>query len=423
MFFQSSMQDLRYAARQLRRAPGFTLAAVLTLALGIASLTTVFTWIKAVLFDPYPHVSDPRSLRFIDATVRGSQGYSVHYDALQFLREHDKSLENPVAFTISMVDLASAGAQPEALSAGLVSSSYFQLLGLQPQLGRFFTPGADDHAYGMHDEVILSDREWRVRFNADARIVGQAISVNRHPFTVIGVAPRDFSGIYGGMAELMWVPLSAARSLQSEPGADPLVHMGLMAAGRLRPGVTSASAAAELHTLARIFAQQRQAHGDNYAGWDLNLRDSAHFERGLFGVVGQQLPVLLGAAILLLVLVCANTASLLGQRAARRRREIAIRASLGATSRRIAAQLFTEALLLAALGGTVGWSASIVFSQALYVILPKFGMPISFNLHSDARILVFVAALVMAVALLCGMLPIRQALGRSQPAADLPPVE
>ncbi|HEY1987525.1 MAG TPA: ABC transporter permease [Terracidiphilus sp.] len=413
MFVQSSIRDVRYAARQLRHAPGFTLAAVLTLALGIASLTTVFTWIKAVLFDPYPHVSDPRSLRFIDATVRGSQGYSVHYDAMQFLRERDRSLENLVAFTLTTLDLSSAGAPPEALSAGLVSSNYFQLLGLQPQVGRFFTPGADDHAFGMHDEVVLSDREWRVRFNANPQIVGQAISVNRHPFTVIGVAPRDFSGIYGGMAELMWVPLSASRSLQPEAEADPIKHMGLQVAARLRSGATSESAASELHTLARIFARQWQAHGENYGGWDLNLRDSAHFERGMFGAIGEQMPILLGAAILLLLLVCANTASLLSQRAAKRRREIAIRSSLGATSRRIAAQLFTEALLLAVLGGAVGWSASLILPRGLYVILPDFGMPISFNLNTDFRVLALVAGLIMVVAVMCGMLPIRQALSRS----------
>ena len=129
------LQDLRYAIRQLRHAPGFTLAAVLTLALGIAALATVFTWIKAVMFDPYPHVSDPRSLRFVDATVRGSQGYSVHYDQFEFLRDRDKSLENPAVFTITVFDLASPGAPPEALAGGLVSSNYFQLLGMQPQLG------------------------------------------------------------------------------------------------------------------------------------------------------------------------------------------------------------------------------------------------------------------------------------------------
>ena len=407
-------QDLRYAMRQLRHAPGFTLAAVLTLALGIASLATVFTWIKAVMFNPYPHVSDPRSLRFVDATVRGSQGYSVHYDQFEFLRDRYKSLETPVVFDITVVDLASPGAPPEALAGGLVSSNYFQLLGLTPQVGKFFTAGANDRVYGAHDEVVLSDREWRVRFNADPRIVGQAITVNRHPFTVIGVAPKDFAGIYGGMGELLWMPMSASRSLQPDPNADPIKDMGLMLAGRLRPGVSHETAAAELHTLARQITKDAEAKGANMGGWDLNLRDSAHFERGVFGVIGEQWPLLIGAALLLLIMVCINTASLLGQRAARRRREIAIRTSLGATSRRIASQLFAEALLLAVAGGVVGWAASLVLSKSLYAILPNFGFTFSFNLDSDWRVLTVVAALVMTVALLCGMMPIRQALRSSQ---------
>jgi predicted permease len=414
MFVQRSIQDLRYAMRQLRRAPGFTLAAVLTLALGIASLTTVFTWIKAVLFDPYPHVRDPRSLRFVDATVRGSQGYSVKYDVLRYLRERDSSLQNPAGFMLTVLDLASPGAPPEALSAGLVSSNYFQMLGLKPQLGQFFAPGADDRVYGSHDEVVLSDREWRVRFNADPLVVGRAISINRHPLTVIGVAPPDFLGIFGGVGEMLWVPLSASRSLQPDPGADPVKTQPLMIGGRLRPGVSSASAEAELHTLAQAYAREQEATGGNMGGWDLNLRDSAHFERGLFGTIGENMPILLGAAFLLLILVCINTASLLGQRAARRRREIAIRTSLGATSRRIASQLFTEALVLAILGGAVGWAASLVFAQSLYALLPNFGLPLTFNMSADWRILGVVAALVMIVALLCGMMPIRQALRSSQ---------
>ena len=414
MFVQSSIRDVRYAMRQLRRSPGFTLAAVFTLALGIASLATVFTWIKAVMFDPYPHVSDPRSLRFVDATSRGSQGYSVHYDQFEFLRDRDKSLVNPAVFDIAVFDMASPGAAPEALAGGLVSSNYFQLLGLTPQAGRFFRPGANDRVYGAQDEVVLSDREWRVRFNADPRIVGWPITVNRHPFTVVGVAPKDFAGIYGGMGELMWMPISASRSLQPDPNADPLKNMGLMLAGRLQPGVSHETAAAELHTLARQFARDAEAKGGNMAGWDLNLRDSAHFERGVFGVIGEQWPLLMGAALLLLILVCINTASLLGQRTARRRREIAIRTSLGATPRRIATQLFIEALLLAVAGGMVGWAVSLVLSKSLYAILPNFGFTFSFNLNSDWRVVSVVAALVMAVALLCGMMPIRQALRSSQ---------
>jgi predicted permease len=408
------IQDMRYAMRQLRRAPGFTLAAVLTLALGIASLATVFTWIKAVMFDPYPHVSNPRTLRFVDATVHGGNGYSVYFDVYEFLRDRAKTLVNPAVFTLDVLDVASPGAPPEALTGGLVSSNYFQLLGLQPQLGRFFTPGANEHVYGAHDEVVLSDREWRVRFNADPTVVGRTITVNRHPFTVIGVAPPDFAGIYGGMGESLWLPLSASRSLQPDANADPLKSTGLMLAARLRAGVSHETAAAELHTVARQFAAEAEGRGANMGGWNLNLTDSAHFQRGLFGVIGEQWPVLLGAAILLLILVCINTASLLGQRAARRRREIAVRTSLGATSTRIASQLFTEALLLAVAGGVVGWAASLLLSKTLYAILPSFGMTLAFNLGTDWRVLGVVAALVMAVAFLCGLMPIRQALHSSQ---------
>jgi predicted permease len=403
------LQDLRYAMRQLRRAPGFTLAAVLTLALGIAALTTVFTWVKAVLYDPWPHVRDPRSLRFIDATVRGSEGYSVHFDQVEYLRERNKSLDDIAAFMLNAVDLASPGAAPEAVSSGFVSSNYFRLLGISPQLGRLFDPNANDRAYGSHDEVVLSDREWRVRFGADPQAVGRAVWINRHQFTIIGVAPRDFSGIFGGMAEDMWLPLSAVRSLQPDVTADPLKTMGLMAGGRLRFGATPAQAAAELHTLAREYMREK-----NFTGWDLNLRDSAHFERGLFGILGEQMPILLGASVLLLLLVCVNTASLLGQRAVRRGREIAIRMSLGATSQRIARQLLIESLLLAFGGGMVGWAASVLLSHSIYVLLPTFGMPLSFNLTTDWRVLGVVAALVMLVALLCGMMPIRQALRGSQ---------
>jgi predicted permease len=403
------LQDVRFALRQLRRAPGFTLAAVLTLALGIAALTTVFTWLKAVLYNPYPQVRDSRGLRFVNATVRGSEGYSVNFGEVEFLRQRLTTLEDQAAFDFDPTDVSTPGGAAETVSTGVVSSNYFRLLGMNPEAGRFFDPNANDRVYGSHDEVVLSDSYWHSHFSSDARAVGQIIQVNRHPFTVIGVAPRGFTGIFGGIAEDMWVPLSASRSLQADPTADPLNDMGLMMAGRLRAGVTPEGAAAELHKVAREYM-----HEKNLTGWDLNLRDSAHFARGLIGTIGEQMPILFGASILLLLLVCVNTASLLGQRAARRSREIAIRTSLGATSRRIARQLLVESLLLAVGGGVVGWAASVVLARSLYVLLPAFGAQISLNLDTDWHILCFVAVLVLAVALLCGMMPIRQALRGSQ---------
>src|ERR1700733_9682728 len=341
----SFLQDIRYAMRQLRKAPGFTLTAVLTLAIGIGALTTVATWTNAVLFNPWPQVKDARRLRFIDATVLGGEGYSVHLDQMQFVRQHAHAFSDTALFSFGTLDLNRPDAQPIAINAGTVSSNYFQLLGLRPQVGGFFQPNADDRAYGAHDEIVLSDALWRDRFGAETNIIGRTISVNRHTFTVIGVAPKGFAGIFGGLAEAAWVPLSALRDLPADAPPDPLVHYGLQAVVRLRPAVADAAAAAELHTLARTFASEQKEN--RYNGWDLNLRDSSHFERGLFYTIGAQLPILLGASGLLMVLVCINIASLLGQHAARRRREVAIRTALGAMPTRIASQVFVETGVLA----------------------------------------------------------------------------
>jgi len=405
-------QDLRYAVRQLRMSPGFTLTAVLTLALGIGALTTVATWTNAVLFNPWPQVGDARSLRFISATVLGSNGYSVHYDQLQFVRQQSHSFSDAAAFEFTTLNLALPNTQPQAIHGGTVSANYFQLLGVKPEIGTFFAPNANDRAYGSMDAIVLSDGLWRDRFNADPSVAGRVVSINKHAFTVVGVAPRDFAGIYGGLAEEAWVPLSAGRDLSTVALPDPLVNEGLQVVVRMRPHVSDKSAEAELHTLARSFASAQ--HNDQYNSWDLNLDDSSHFQRGFFGVIGEQLPVLLGASCLLMLLVCITIASLLGQHAARRRREVAIRTALGARPSRIARQVLVETSLLAITGALAGWAASVGISRSVYALLPDLGFSLAFNLHSDYRITLFVAAIAIMVTLICGMYPIRQSLRVSQ---------
>ncbi|HTM16901.1 MAG TPA: ABC transporter permease [Terracidiphilus sp.] len=405
-------QDLRYAVRQLRMSPGFTLTAVLTLALGIGGLTTVATWTNAVLFNPWPQVRDARSLRFISATVLGSNGYSVHYDQLQFIRQQSRSFSEAAAFEFTTLNLALPNTQPQAINGGIVSANYFQLLGVKPEIGTFFAPNANDRAYGSMNAIVLSDGLWRDRFNADPSVAGRVVSINKHSFTIVGVAPRDFAGIYGGLAEEAWVPLSAGRDLSTVALPDPLVNEGLQVVVRMRPGVTDKSAEAELHALARSFALAQK--NDQYNSWDLNLDDSSHFQRGFFGVIGEQLPVLVGASCLLMLLVCINIASLLGQHAARRRREVAIRTALGARPGRIARQVLIETGLLAIIGAVAGWVASLAISRSVYALLPNLGFSLAFNLHSDYRITLFVAALAIAVTVFCGLFPIRQSMRVSQ---------
>jgi putative ABC transport system permease protein len=407
--------DMRFALRQLRKSPGFTLTAVLTMALGIGALTTVATWTNAVLFNPWPQVESARNLRFISATVLGSNGYSVHYDQHLFIRRAAQSFSDAAVFTLTTLNLNRPDAQPQAINGGVVSANYFHLLGVKPQVGQFFQANDDDRAYGTRDQVVLSDALWRDRFEADRSVIGRTISINLHTFTIIGVAPSGFAGIYGGLAEAAWVPLSSLRDLSADTPPDPLNHYGLQEVVRLRPGIRDRAASAELHTLAHIFTSSQK--DSRYSGWDLNLGDSAHFERGLFYTVGEQLPVLLGASGLLMVLVCMNIASLLGQHAARRRREVAIRTALGAKPARIASQILAETGVLAIAGALAGWGASTVLSRALYVLLPNFGIPLVFNLHSDPRILVFTAAVTAAATLLCGMYPLRQSLRVSQQEA------
>jgi predicted permease len=414
-FLENLLYDLRFALRMLAKSPGFAASAILVLALGIGALTTVATWTNAVLYNPWPQVAAPRELRFIDATVLGGDGYSVRYDQYRFVRDSGRSWQNAAAFTLTPANLSEPGKQAQAITVGTVSSNYFQFLGLQPKRGRFFQPGSDDRAYGAADEIVLSDALWRDRFNADPAVVGRTVAVNGHPFTVVGVAPPDFAGIFGGLAETAWLPLSALRDLSADSPPDPLQRYGLQVAVRLRPGVSDKAAAAEVHTLARAYALQHP--GSNLNHWDLNLRDAAHFQRGLFSMIGAQLPVLVVASMLLMVLVCINIASLLGQRAARRRHEVAIRAALGATPARIAAQVLTETVLLALGGALAGWVASIALSRALYVVLPNFGFSLAFNLHSDFRILFVVIALVFAVTLACGIYPVRESLRVSQSEA------
>jgi putative ABC transport system permease protein len=405
-------QDLRYAVRQLRMSPGFTLTAVLTLALGIGALTTVATWTNAVLFNPWPRVHDARSLRFVSATVLGGNGYSVHYDQVQYLRQQGRSFSDVAMFEFAPLNLALPNTQAQAIAGDIVSSNYFQVLGVKPELGNFFQPTANDRAYGSLDAIVLSDNLWRDRFNADPSVVGRAVSSNHHFLPVLGVAPPEFSGIYGGLAEAAWVPLSALRDLSPDAPPDPLQHYGLQAVVRLKPGISNASANAEIHTLARSFALAQ--HNDQYNSWDLNLYDSAHFQRGFFSVIGEEMPVLFGASGLLMILVCINIASLLGQHAARRRREVAIRTALGAKPSRIASQAFIETGLLAVAGAFGGWAASVGISRALYALLPDFGVPMAFNLHTDVRIIGFVAVIATVVTLICGMYPIRQSLRVSQ---------
>src|SRR5450755_640751 len=224
-------QDLRYALRQLKKNPGFAAVVVLTLAVGIGAVTTVFTWANAVLFNPWPQVSRANEIRILDAGVQGGRGYTLHYDQLLYLREHHHGFADTTAHEMFPVDLAGGDARPQRYWSGIVASNYFQMLGVKPTLGRAFALH-DDRAYGSAPEVVISYDLWRSRFQSDPGIVGRTISINRQPLTIIGVAPENFVGIYGGMAQSLWVPFSELSAL-TDGKPYPLMagNFGLEVAG------------------------------------------------------------------------------------------------------------------------------------------------------------------------------------------------
>ena len=405
------LRDLRYALRQLRKSPGVALVVILTLALGIAAVTTVMTWANAIMFNPFPQVQDAQQLRFVSAQVSTGSGYSQHYDQYQYLREHAKSFSALTAHEMAPVDLSGKGSAPERYWSGIVASNYFDALGVRPILGRAFTPH-QDRAYGSAPEVVIGYDLWHSRFHGDPSIVGQTIEVNRHPLTVVGIAPQGFVGIYGGLAQSLWVPLSELPELAPDT-KDPLSgNFALQIAVRLRPAISTSQASAELHTLAQQYAQQQKA--SYYRHWDLLLDDSSHMNRGIYGEVGEEMPFQAGAALLLLVLICANVSGLLIQRSSRRAREIAIRTALGAQAARLVRQMLVETAVLTLFAAVGGWLLSLVLSHALYVLLPNFGIALAFNLHLDWRILLFSVAMTAAIVTACGLLPARQVLRMSQ---------
>lgn len=405
------LQDLRYAMRQLRKSPGFALVVILTLALGIAAVTTVMTWANAIMFNPFPQVRDAGQLRFVSAVINAGGGYSQHYDQYQYLRAHAKSFSALTAHEMMPIDLAGNGSAPQRYWSGIVASNYFDVLGVQPVLGRAFTPH-QDRAYGSAPEVVIGYDLWHSRYHGDPAIVGRNIEVDRHPLTVVGVAPQGFVGIYGGLAQSLWLPLSELPELSPDL-KDPLSgNFGLQIAARLRPGVSQSQASAELHTLAQQYATQQKA--SYYRHWDLLLNDSSHMNRGIYDEIGEEMPFQAGAAVLLLVLICANVAGLLIQRSSRRAREIAIRTAMGAKASQLVRQLMVETAVLTLFAAAGGWLFSLVLSHALYVLLPNFGITVAFNLHTDWRILLFAIAVTTLIVAACGLLPARQILRLSQ---------
>jgi predicted permease len=390
-------QDLRYAVRQLRSAPAFAIAAVLTLALGIGANTAVFSVVNAVLLKPLPYADPDRLVAVESLDMRVPVPNSMSYPDFFDFRSRNRTLEHLVTGRDTNLVLTGEG-QPTQLDGEMVTWDLFPALGLRPELGRGFLES--EEAAGTH-VAILSHKLWQERFGGDRGIVGRTITLDRKAYTVVGVAPAGFVFPVNEPNTQLWT--SIAEDRVAPPGDQPMAeqrgaHM-LRALGRLKPGVSIEQARADLNVIAAALAKQ-------YPDSNTNFRE-ASVRPALEPVVGdsrQPLLILLGAVGLVLLIACGNMANLLLARTANRRHEMAIRAAIGASRARVIRQLLTESLLLSLLGGAAGTALA---EYTLRVVLPLGGQSIPRLAEAtvDLRVLGFSLSLALLTTLLFGLAP------------------
>ena len=399
---ESLLADLRYAARRLRRSPGFTVVAVLTLALGIGATTAVFSVIHPILLEPLPYPG-ARRLAMIWELARDGSRLDGTFGMYRALAERARALDS-VAVVKPWKPALTGGDQPERLRGQRVSASFFRVLGVAPALGRAFQ--ASDDRPGGADVVVLSDALWRRRFAADPAILGRTVTLDDAPFVVVGVMPRDFENMLAPEAEA-WAPLQYGMSQGRAWGH----HLRTMA--RLRRGVGGRQAQSELDAVgAEVLAEQRpETYGREVHFQVVSLHDD------VIRPVRPALVAVLGAVVLLLVVACVNVANLLVARGIQRRGELALRTALGAGRRRLLRQLLTESVLLAALGGAAGLGLAVAGVQALVAFAPA-GLPRLDAIRIDGSALVFGFGLTTLVGFAFGLLPARRA-ARSDPHRGL----
>jgi predicted permease len=404
---ETLVQDIRYGLRMLRKSPGFTAAAVITLALGIGANTAIFGVVYALMFRPLPYVHPGR---LVKVTLRWKQG-GIADDVTPLLAS--TLLENNRVFQSAAIEFPSTGCNlveggsPEYVPAKRISAGFFRTLGVGPALGREFL---EQEGAGGHS-AVLSYELWQSRFGADAGILGRQITCNGEAYTVVGVLPRTFR--YARRADV-WLPDRLANHVQ-----DVGLNYDLMV--RLRPGVTLGQAQADAK---RIWTQFAREHSGAWYVRNTNGFEFIPYQRWLARDVRQPLLFLLGAVALVLLIAVANVAGLLLARTTARAREIAVRAALGARPSRIVGQLITESLLLSLLGGAAGVMLAWYLNGGLKAIFPAgvaLHMPVQLDLSGLAihgPVLAYTAAVSCLVGILAGTVPALHLL-RAQPNAAL----
>jgi predicted permease len=404
------LEDLRHALRALRRNPGFTVVAILTLALGIGANSTIFSLVNGVLLKPPIGVRDPARVVSIYTSDYSSGPYgTTSYPDFQAVRAETAIFSAVAVYELRPLALA-LGDRAEMITGQLVSGEFFPMLGTRPAAGRLLIP-ADAGAGGGEAVAVISHGLWLRRFAGDPAIAGRELRLNGRAFRVVGVAPAGFTGLLRAVVTDVWLPVTAGPLL--DPGSDELANPGarsFLMAARLRAGVTVPRARQQLAAVARA---RFEAFPDAWATVTGAGRALTVLPEAEARVPPQARTLSLGASALLLVamamvllIACANIANLLLARASRRRREMAVRVSLGAARHQIVRQLLVESMLLAVLGAAAGLALAGWITGAITTLaLPGVPVTLRLDLGLDGRVLGFTAVVALLTGLAFGLLP------------------
>jgi predicted permease len=391
--------DVRIALRQLRKSPGFAITAILTLAMGIGANAVVFSVLNALVLKPVD-VPNAQSLSMVQRFQFPSQSYLDYVD----LRDRNRTFETLLMTNIIGPVGVNTGGNPSTAWPYLASGNYFDALGIQPYLGRFFH-AADEHGTNSAPYVVLSYAYWHGHFHSDAGIVGRTVEINKHRFTIVGVAPETFRGTELFFAPAMWIPMVEQPTVEGQNSLQYRGNHNGYVLGHLKPGVTPAQATEDLNSIGAWLAKTYPSEDD---GVKFTLA-----RPGLIGdLLGGPARAFLGGLMLLagliLLAACANLGGLFAARSADRAKEMALRLALGSRRRLILRQMLTEALLVSVGGGALGLAGGLLILRLLSAWQPIQDVPINVPVNPDVRTYLVALGLALASGLAFGIMPVRQ---------------
>ena len=397
-------RDFRFGWRMLRKNPGFAVLTVLTLALGIAANTTVFSWVHAVLLTPLPGTHAGGRLVAVESNERSGEGHNISYPDYRDYRDQSRSLEgitvtwDLLPFFVGPLDHA------ERVLGETVASDYFDVLGVRPELGRLFAAKEFGDQAGLYPAVVIGDRFWRRYFHADAAVVGRAIRINGHELTVIGVTEPEFEGSIRGVNAELWVPMTMGPALGAidsgcltQRGCRPWQSFA-----RLKQGATLAQANGEMQALA---TQLGRTYPETNRHMGVKLLPESQANAGVQALLGAPLRILMATSLLVLAIACFNVSNLLLARSAARQREVAIRMALGAGAPGVVRQFLAETLLIAALATAASLPLSLWLMDALKYVIPDLGIAMRLDITMNRQVAGFTVLVCVAATLLAGVTP------------------